>query len=289
VSALRPTPFPRVLVLLLGLALGACANARNLTDPGAPRFGTSGRTERTALATGTPERLTVVTFNIKYGRRVDLAIEVLRSPALRIADIIALQEVDEHDVERIASALRLEYVYYPASVHPVEGRHFGSAILSAWPIERDWKVLLPHYSWGRRQQRTGTGAVLRLGDARVRVYSVHLEVPVSLTPGRRREQVERLLCDAGDAREPIVVAGDFNGPDVAYLFERQGYTWPTRGLGPTAALFSADHVFVRDLAPLEAGLVEDTRGASDHKPVWTTVALSGPPRPAAAPPAFCRD
>jgi endonuclease/exonuclease/phosphatase family metal-dependent hydrolase len=273
--------------MLLALALGACANARNLTDPDAPRFGTSGRTERTALATRTPERLTVVTFNIKYGRRVDLAIEVLKSAPLRTADIIALQEVDEHDVERIARALRLEYVYYPASVHPVEGRHFGSAILAAWPIERDWKVLLPHYSWGRRQRRAGTGALLRLGDARVRVYSVHLELPVSLTPGRRREQVERLLCDAAGAREAVVVAGDFNGPDVAWLFEREGYAWPTRGLGPTAALFSADHIFVRDLAPLDAGLVKDARGASDHRPVWTTVELSVAPR-ATATPAFCR-
>ena len=171
---------------VLAFACAACAPAINLTDPAGPRFGTHGRTERTGLARATPTELVVATFNIKYGRRVGRAIEVLRTPPLRSADVILLQEVDDEDVERVAAALNLEYVYYPGSIHPTENRHFGSAILSAWPIERDWKVILPHRSWSRGQQRTATAAVLRTGDRRVRVYSLHLELPLNITAGRSR-------------------------------------------------------------------------------------------------------
>lgn len=267
-------PARRLAVVLLLLLLPvACARALNYEDPAGPRFASTGRTDRTALARPTPGELRVVTFNIKYGRAIDRAIEVLRAPPLRAADVIALQEVDEEDAARIAVALHLEYVYYPISVHPLDDRHFGSAVLSAWPIERDWKVLLPHRSASRRQRRGGTAAVIRAGDVRIRIYSVHLELPLSLTPAQRTAQVEWLLTDAAAATEPVVIAGDFNGPDVAWLFEDAGYAWATRAVGPTASLFRADHVFARGLEPADAGVHAHVRGASDHRPIWTVLRL----------------
>src|SRR5690606_1027568 len=146
------------------------------------------------------------------------------------------QEIDEEDAARIAAALHLEYVYYPISLHPLDNRHFGSAVLSAWPIERDWKVLLPHLSATRQQRRGGTAAIIRAGDVRLRIYSVHLELPLSLTPAQRTEQARRLLADAEGASEPVVIAGDLNGTDVAWLFDEAGYVWATRELGPTASI-----------------------------------------------------
>lgn len=64
--------------------------------------------------------LRIVSFNIKFGRRIDAAIEVLGTGNLRGADVLALQEMDEVGVERIARALKLNYVYYPGSIHPVD-------------------------------------------------------------------------------------------------------------------------------------------------------------------------
>ena len=260
-------------LLLLLVTTAACARALNYEDPAGPRFASVGRTDRTSLVRPTPTELRVVTFNIKYGRAIDRAIEVLRAPPLRGADVIALQEIDEEDAARVAAALHMEYVYYPISLHPLDDRHFGSAVLSAWPIERDWKVLLPYRSASRRQRRGGTAVVIRAGDVRIRIYSVHLELPLNLTPAQRTEQVARLIGDAAAAAEPVVIAGDLNGPDVAWLFEDAGYAWATRELGPTAAIFRADHVFARGLEPADAGLHPHVRGASDHLPAWVVLRL----------------
>jgi endonuclease/exonuclease/phosphatase family metal-dependent hydrolase len=272
------------------LLLPGCAPTVNLEDPAGPRFGTTSRTERTALADSTPGTITVVTFNVKYGRAIDRAIEVLRTPPLRGADVISLQEVNAAGAERIARALSMEYVYYPASVHPVENTEFGAALLSGWPIERDWKVILPHRSFPRGQQRGASAAVLRLGDAIVRVYAVHMELGTNITPRQRDDQVEHLLCDAADAHEPVVIAGDFNGPDVAFLMERAGYAWANRDAPPSLTVLRADHVFARGLTAVASGTVDYTRGASDHRPIWATLRLhaaGAPPTSAPLKPRFC--
>jgi endonuclease/exonuclease/phosphatase family metal-dependent hydrolase len=281
------------MTTIAAAALAACAHATNFTDPDAPRYGTPNPAHVLADTLATPAGLTIVTFNIKYGREVERALEVLQQEPLRNADVISLQEVDARGAERIASALGMAWVYYPAAIHPLDEREFGPAVLARWPIERDWKLALPHYSWTRRQQRTATAAVLRVGSRRVQVYAVHLELPLGITPAARREQVERIMCDAWDATGPVVIAGDFNGPDVAYLFEDAGYQWTTRHIGPTAAFLRLDHIFSRGFDPTEvreAGVVAEVRDASDHRPVWAALRFTGDsiPKPArAARPAHC--
>lgn len=290
-AAVRTAPTGHPLARAgLGIALAllsACAPVVNFEDPAGPRFGTNDRTERTGIGAATPDRITVVTFNIKYGRAIDKAIEVLRATPLRSADVISLQEVSAEGVARIARALHMEYVFYPAAIHPVEGTHFGAALLSGWPIERDWKVVLPHRSRPRNQQRVATAAVLRLGDARVRVYAVHMEIPLIITPPQRDDQVEHLLCDAGDATEPVVIAGDFNGSDVAWLLRNAGYAWATRDVGPSLHFLPVDHVFARALEPVASGTVANVRGASDHRPVWATLRLPAAATGAAPAPRHC--
>ena len=119
----------------------------------------------------------IVTFNVKLARRIDRAIEVLRSDSLRGADIVTLEEMDDRGVDRIARALDLNYVYYPGSIHPTEHKYFGPAVLSRWPIARSWKVLLPHASRTRHQRRNATAAEVVVRGVRIRVYGVHLETP----------------------------------------------------------------------------------------------------------------
>jgi endonuclease/exonuclease/phosphatase family metal-dependent hydrolase len=77
----------------------------------------------------------VVNWNIKFGEKIDKAIEAFRDvEALKNADLILLQEMDEDGVKRIAYDLGLNYVYYPASIHDRTGRAFGNAILARWPM-----------------------------------------------------------------------------------------------------------------------------------------------------------
>ena len=82
------------------LILG-CARTTNLLNPSSPRF--SAEYAPPIAETTTPPQLRIVTFNIKLARRIDRAIEVLRSDSLRGADILALEEMDDAGVDRIAA------------------------------------------------------------------------------------------------------------------------------------------------------------------------------------------
>jgi endonuclease/exonuclease/phosphatase family metal-dependent hydrolase len=274
----------------MGLVLGSCAPATNLLSLAGPRF--EGRyASRLPPATASDFSLRVVTFNIRFAREIDRAIQVLGDDSLRGADVLALQEMDESGVERIARALSCNYAFYPAVIHPTSGRYFGPAVLSPWPIERSWKVLLPHAGWTRGQRRTATAAVLRVRDTRVLAYAVHLETPVQISDAERRDQALAVLADAEDWRGPVIIAGDFNSEGIGLLLAGEGYRWLTKWVGPTVAWFSWDHVFVRGLVaatPPSAGVVREVRGASDHRPVWAVAAIAGGAAPAPRAPRAAR-
>lgn len=265
---------PAVVMVLFALTLApACAKARNYLDPDGPRYvGGEGVPPEPRIG-----RRRVVTFNIEYALRVDRAIVALREHAdLRGADVLTLQEMDAPGVEAIAKALGLNYAYYPAALHPKTHRDVGEAVLSPWPIERSWKLRLPHLSRVLGQSRAAVGAVLRIDGKRVRVYSVHLGSPLGASPGQRREQAEAILADARSSLDPVIVAGDFNSHGIGRFFESRGYTWVTRTVGPTTRRFSFDHVFVSGFPvglPPAAAVATDVKDASDHRPVW---ALVGP-------------
>jgi endonuclease/exonuclease/phosphatase family metal-dependent hydrolase len=258
------------------VAIAACARATNLLNPTTPVF--SGEYAPRIPDTSTTSGIRIVAFNIKLARRIDRAVEVLRSDSLRDADILALEEMDDSGVDRLARALHLNYVYYPGSIHPTDHRYFGPAVLSRWPIERSWKLFLPHKSRLRHQQRTVTVAELRLRGRRIRVYAVHLETPFRFSDAARRDQVATILADAAGFDGPVVIAGDFNSYWIGPYLVRHGYRWLTDRLEPTISIFSWDHIFVRHLSrarPASAGVVRQVHGASDHRPVWAVVVPEG--------------
>ena len=265
---------------VLGLAAvltGGCAPTTNLLHPTTPRF--EGSYAAAAADSSIAAPLRVVTFNIKLGRRIDRAIEVLRGDSLRDADVLALEEMDETGVDRIARTLGLNYAYYPGVIHPTDNRYFGPAILSRWPIERSWKLVLPHQGRWRKQVRTATAADLRIHGQRVRVYAVHLETQLRISEKDRADQVLAIARDAADVAGPVVIAGDFNSYAIGPVLARAGFRWTTEMVGPTIAFFSWDHVFSRGLEearPSSAGVVRQVRGASDHHPVWAVLSLAAP-------------
>jgi len=120
---------PLTLAFLIGLT--GCAKGLNYPADG-PRF--SG----IAPASAPQTTLRIVTFNTHFAGKVEEQIKLFRSdPELSQADVVVLQEMDEANVARIAEALGLNYVYYPATFHPVTKANFGNAILARWPIEDD--------------------------------------------------------------------------------------------------------------------------------------------------------
>jgi endonuclease/exonuclease/phosphatase family metal-dependent hydrolase len=212
-----------------------------------------------------------VTFNIEYALRIDRAIALLEaSPELRDADVIALQEMDAQGAQRIAEALAMSHVYYPATVHPTTGRDFGNAILSRWPIVADEKIVLPHLARLERSERIATAATILVGDVTLRVYSVHLGTRVEIGPESRRDQARALLADAATYPR-VVVFGDMNSRKIGREFVAAGFLWPTEHNPTTHLIFRWDHIFFKGFRPVDgvtSGVVRDTLGASDHRPVW---------------------
>jgi endonuclease/exonuclease/phosphatase family metal-dependent hydrolase len=183
------------LLLIVGVLAG-CRTGRNYGSPTGPRYA-GGPRVGPARNSGDPATLRIVSFNIEFGLHVDSAIGVLISdPALRGADVILLQEMDEEGTQHVADALGLWYVYFPAIYHLRTRRQFGNAVLSRWPIVADLKILLPHVARFSRTQRTATAATLRVGGSLVRVYSTHLSTMTDVAPGGRRDQLRTILSDA---------------------------------------------------------------------------------------------
>ncbi len=263
---------PRAAPILVAGLLAACSVARlNYTDPLAPRYA-GGAPAAAARA----DTLTVVAFNLQNAQHVDRAIRLLTATeALHDAGVLLLQEMDEPGTRLIAEALGLEFVYYPSVVSSSTHRDFGNAILSRYPIEMDRKILLPHRSRLRHTQRAAVGATIRIGETRVRIYSVHLATMVENGPGARREQLAAVLEDA--ERYPrVILGGDFNSGSVPEIALASGFVWPTSRLGGTRAIWDMDHVLVRGLelaGEPAVGKVRDVRGASDHRPVWARVLI----------------
>ena len=260
---------PLALLLASFGAVTGCRTGTNYAGLDGPRHAGSTAAGDDGRARG--DTLRIVTFNIEFSRRVAEAIALLTGErVLRGADVVLLQEMDADGTRRIAEALGMAYVYYPAIVHHRERRDFGNAVLSRWPIVADAKLVLPHPSRYAGTHRTATAATLRIGDAHVRVYSTHLGTPLDVSGGARRAQLRAILDDA--ARYPrVVLGGDMNSGSVGRLASEMGYAWVTERGPRTMSIGRWDHIFLKGLAtPADSatGTLASSGGASDHRPVW---------------------
>lgn len=259
---------------------------RSHPESGGPRFsGGHTRVQKTETRS-----LRIITFNVKFSRYIDRALELFeKMEAFQDLDILALQEMDESGVEKIAHRFHLNYVYYPAVVHSVHGRNFGNALLSPWPITEDQKIFLPHpqiflpHPRMEKMQRIAVGATFIRGRQKLRAYSLHLGTVMEILPRQRKEQVNTVLADAARFSCPIVMVGDMNARGIGRFVEKQGYIWATKKVRSTISLFAWDHIFIRGFGQdpvMEVGVVRDNRKASDHKPVWMVLRLDQPSGPA---------
>lgn len=266
-------PPARSSVCLALLLAAACAKARNYADPGGPIVtGTNGAAP---VEGDRKDELRVVTFNVKFAKRLDRAVALLLRPGpLRGADVLVLQEMDGPATEAIAGALGMNHAYVPSAVHPAEDRDFGVAVLSPWPLEDPAKVPLPHEHRFIKTRRAAVVVTVRLPSGPVRVYGLHLESPLGLGGGDRREQARAVAEHASAWSGPVVVAGDFNGRGGAEELAKAGFVWLTRHVKNTALFFDMDHVLARGLCAggeRAAGAEDDATDASDHDPVWAVL------------------
>ena len=138
---MKASGMQRAALLVSLLALAGCRTGRNYATPEGPRYA-GGPAEGSPSGAADTNTLRVVSFNVEFSLHVDSAIALLTSdPALRGADVLLLQEMNEEATKRIAEALGLWYVYYPAIFHFRTNQLFGNAVLSRWPIVEDRKII----------------------------------------------------------------------------------------------------------------------------------------------------
>jgi endonuclease/exonuclease/phosphatase family metal-dependent hydrolase len=258
--------------LVTALAGFGCAPGINYPSLFGPRY--AGGELALADDDSLPGALRVVTFNTRHAARLEAILAVLQhTPALGRPDVMALQEVDAAATARIAQALGMRYVYYPATRHPKYGKDFGNAVLARWPIVDDDKLVLPHLGRFRQTERVVTAATILVGDMPIRVYSAHLGMLTEIGPGSKRDQAQAIIADAKD-HEHVIVLGDMNSHGIGKTFRRAGYHWPTENNPRTIQIWNWDHVFLKGMTLSErgaTGVIKETHGASDHRPVWATI------------------
>ena len=251
----------------------SCSTAVNYLEPFSPRYSGS-FTENIPVFN---DMLTVVSFNIKFSDKISRAkFELNAYEPIKNADIILLQEMDNEDTRLIAKALRYNYVYYPANIHPHHNKDFGNAVLTKWPITLDKKVILPFEDSRTKTRRIAVVAVIDIGEFEVLVCSTHLATVWS-GEEKRMLQADTILKSIPQNYPHVIIGGDFNtltGGNLENLeekFTHYGYIRATKGLGKTVKAwpfgFRADHIFSKGFQLVETGKVEESR-ASDHIPIW---------------------
>ena len=253
----------------------------NYTHPKKPRYASLNAVREKRKFDGI---IKVVTYNIKLSKKIDKAAQLLaQHDDLNDADIICLQEMDPAGVRQIARALKYNYVYYPAILHPRSEKDFGNAILSKWPIVADEKIILPKIGTGRLQ-RIAVHATILVNRTKIAIVCVHMKIFASRRA--RRIPIDRILASINPSVIHCIVAGDFNTftkancKGVAEPFAEENFQHVTDSkVGSTYKYWyllnkkaSLDHIFIRGMSVASAGKVTD-RKPSDHIPIWGKLKL----------------
>lgn len=230
------------------------------------------------------ETIKVVSYNIKHSAKIKEAINLLHNDQnLANADILLLQEMIPSAVERIATELDYNYIFYPAVVHPILHANFGNAVLSKWPITFDENIIFPPIK-EKNRNRIAVAAKLKINNKDVLVYSLHMGI--FMKPNQRSQQIQGILDAVDKNTKYCIIAGDFNTikkkdqDEVIKTFSEAGFTHATSNVDWTYNHWyfmnyksTFDHIFVRGPEILASGKV-DNRKPSDHLPIWAAFSLN---------------
>jgi len=246
--------------------------------------------------------LRVATWNTEMAPDPELlAREYFESPTLSRADVLLIQEVEDHDDEsasrarRLADALGMTFVFAPARRDP--GFLHGVMIASRYPITNARVMQLPLGTAPFHENpRNALAAEIDLGTQTITLVDMHLDVRLGVAD-RNRQMHPAVTQVPGD----VAIGGDFNtnpwawvsatvpltsteailGQDQATVIDDYmaglGFASP---IDPDEVTFNRafldhmrlDNVFVRGYRVVGKGIAKDVAG-SDHWPVWVDLEL----------------
>jgi endonuclease/exonuclease/phosphatase family metal-dependent hydrolase len=269
-------------------------DAAAMTGPMAPELGPA-----PALRAKVGCTIRIASWNVhKLPDAGDLTARLQIPSAIEKADVILMQESSAYPGEamsrtaQVADALKMTWAHQPVRELD-DGGVQGNAIISRFPLENVAVKRLPYIEQPYHPQPRGAiAADVVVGDHRVRVVSVHLDVRTSIT-----DRVRQLDPAVIDLDERAVIGGDFNtapwtwiealvpltsseaviGMEQAALLDDymksrrfdgnipvEETTFKAPGIG-----MRLDNLYSRSL-PVSGSGVEHLDG-SDHWPLWVDV------------------
>lgn len=289
----------RIAVCAAILLIGVTAAAQTPAPSLAPEVGPTVSTPQEI-----PSVIRVVSFNVHHGDDIPALVAAIRSHAdLCAADVWLLQEIESFPAEgksraqKLAEALRLNYVYAPARLKEAGDGTHGLAILSRFPLSEVEVIPLKQHELGvNTRRRIALGATLALGERRLRVYNLHLDTRINA--GQRIEQLRDIVEAA--ARQPlreVILGGDFNTNPIYWLLpllpifhsnqaravddymKKNDYTAPfADGTGTVSKWYGkyrVDAVYGRGVV-VRRWNIESEVAVSDHYPLWVDLAVPPP-------------
>ncbi|MEK4068926.1 endonuclease/exonuclease/phosphatase family protein [Peribacillus sp. FSL R5-0717] len=241
---------------------------------------------------GKSVNVNVMSYNIHHGEGVDGVLDLERIAHIieeGEADIVCLQEVDNHFSERsdfqdqakwLANRNGMFYTYaanldYKPLNEGEPRRQYGTAILSKYPILKAENHLLPKI--GNTEQRGLSQVTINVKGNHLHAYNTHLS---HLTSAERQIQMEEIIQITGESKGPKVIMGDLNAtPESnemklmysnyidAFANQNEAYTYPAEN--PTKRI---DYIFTSNNIETNGARVINTL-ASDHLPLMTTIVL----------------
>ncbi|MCH6267692.1 endonuclease/exonuclease/phosphatase family protein [Neobacillus citreus] len=233
----------------------------------------------------------VMSYNIHHAEGVDRVLDLERIAKViedEEADIIGLQEVDNHWSERsdfqdqakwLANRLGMFYVYAANldrdPLHEGEPRRqYGTAILSKYPILQSENH--PLTKIGNTEQRGLLEATINVKGNHLHFYNTHL----ALTTAERQIQIKEIISIAGESEGPKVIMGDLNAvPDSIEMQPMYGHYLDVFYDKPEAYTYSAvnptkriDFIFTSaEIKTVEKEVIKTL--ASDHLPITAEIVL----------------
>ncbi|WP_237607469.1 endonuclease/exonuclease/phosphatase family protein [Roseimaritima sediminicola] len=236
-----------------------------------------------------PIRLRVLSYNIHHGEGVDGKLDLQRIAAVIRSvepDIVALQEVDQNvqrseSVDQPAELARQTemHVAFGANI-PLQGGHYGNAILSRLPIERADNHLLPNHNRGEQRGVLVARLKAREGGPTITLFATHFDHRRDDT-GRLAsvQAINRHLGHSGDA--PALLAGDLNDVIGSPTLDRLAAVWTRSNDQPLPTIPVAQPQRQIDFVlyhPADRWKVVEVRVldeavASDHRPILAVLEL----------------
>lgn len=255
--------------------------------------------EKASFERGKQSNIKVMSYNIHHGEGSDTILDLKRIGDVikqSGADIIGLQEVDNHFSERsnfkdqakwLAKYVGMHYTYaanldYEPLQVDQHRRQYGTAVLSKYPILSAKNHLLTNipYPVNPTEQRGLLETVINVRGNHIHFYNTHLD---NKRAEQRDLQVREILKIANHTKGSKILVGDFNATPEStemlkmtsqyndafdVLGQNEDYTYPVEN--PNHRI---DYIFTSDDIKISTGEVLKTI-ASDHLPITAELALT---------------